>query len=139
MSHKHNILSIKRVKRGNQLVFKSKGDLALYNEFVKSLEDGQEIEEFLESIDNSGTNAQLAKIHACIKELANEIGYTFEEMKKEIKRRSGLAVGDLNTSDGYVKSFADCSIQELGGVIETIIEVGETVNINFRGHFPQRQ
>jgi hypothetical protein len=138
MSGKHNILSVRRVKRGNQLVFKTTGDLALYNEFIKGLEEGQEVEEFLDSLDKSGTKPQLAKIHACIKELANEIGYTFEEMKKEIKRRAGLAIGDLSTSDGYVKSFADCSIQELGGVIETIIEVGENVNINIRGHFPER-
>ena len=138
MSGKYNILTVRRVKRGNQLVFKSQGDLAIYNEFMKGLEEGQEVDEFLESIDSSGTKPQLAKIHACIKELANEIGYTFEEMKKEIKRRSGLVIGDLSTSDGYVKSFADCSVQELGGVIETIIEVGENVNINFRGHFPLR-
>lgn len=136
MSQKHNILSIKRVKRGKQLVFKSKGDLAMYQEFVNSLEDGQVVEEYLESNVDNGTNLQLAKIHACIRELAKEIGYTFEEMKSEIKRRTGFKTSYKDLE--YEKSFADCSIEVLGLVIETIVEIGDTVGINFRGHFPQR-
>jgi len=138
MSQQHNILSIKRVKRGNQLVFKSQGDLALYNEYVKSLEDGQVVEEFLDAHKDNGTGLQLAKIHACIRELSKEIGYTFNDMKKVIKQHCGLCFKD-NTGKEYCKSFADCSIDELGLAIESIIEIGEDVNINFRGHFPQRQ
>jgi len=134
MSDKRNIFTVRLIKKDGKLIHRNAGELAIYQEFVKGMKEGEEVEVFFETIDSSGTNPQLAKIHVCIRELASEIGYTFEEMKKEIKRRSGLAIGDLSTSEGYVKSFADCSVQELGSVIETIIEVGDTVNINFRGH-----
>jgi hypothetical protein len=137
MSEQKNILGIKLIKIKGKLVHKNKGELALYNEFVKTMEEGQTVEVFFESFKDDGTNLQLAKIHACIRELANECGYSFEEMKKEIKRRSGLAIGDLKTSEGYVKSFGDCSKEELGATIETIIEIGDTVNVNFRGHLPE--
>lgn len=131
---KHNILSIKRVKRGNQLVFKSQGDFAIYNEFVKSLDDGQIVEEFLETLHDTGSNAQLAKIHACIRELAKESGNTFNSMKNDIKHHAGIS---WRTKDGlYSKSFADCSVDELALVIESIIEIGDVIGINFRGHLP---
>lgn len=138
MSHKHNILSIKRVKRKDQLVFKSQADLTLYNEFVKSLSEGQVVEEFLDSHVDTGTNLQLAKIHACIRELAAETGNTFFEMKKDVKRHCGLCWTGKDKKE-YCKSFADCSIQELGLAIESIIEIGEMVNINFRGHFSEQR
>lgn len=132
---KHNILSIKRVKRGNQLVFKSQGDFAIYNEFVKSLDDGQVVEEFLETLDDNGSNAQLAKIHACIRKLAAENGQTFHSMKIDVKRHAGLA-WDNREGKLYQKSLGKCSIEELGLVIESIIEIGDFVGINFRGHLP---
>jgi hypothetical protein len=134
MKNQRNIFTVKLVKTNGKLVHKNKGELALYEAFVKSINENQDVEVFFESLDGSGTKPQLAKIHVCIRELASEIGYTFEEMKKEIKHRSGLVIGDLTTSEGYVKSFADCSVDELGAVIETIIYAGEIVGINFRTH-----
>lgn len=136
MGQKQNVLTIKRVKRGNQLVFKSQGDLAIYNEFIRSLEDGQVVEEYLEANADTGTNLQLAKIHACIRELSIETGYTFNDMKIEVKKHCGLC---WKGQDGeYCKSFAVCSVAELGLAIESIIEIGDTVGINFRGQFPDR-
>ena len=135
-SQKHNISSVKLIKKNGKLVARDRGQQALYDEFVKGMQENQVVEVFLESYKDDGTNLQLAKIHACIKELANEIGYQFEEMKKEVKRRSGLVIGDL-LQDGSVKSFGDCSKEELGLVIETIIKIGDTVNINFRGQLPE--
>lgn len=126
-----NILSIKLIKKDGKLKIREGVDSAFYKNFVDSLEEGQVAEAFFDSSTNNGTRAQLAKIHACIKKLASEMGYTFEEMKLEIKRRAGLAYGDLKTSEGYVKSFADCSKEELSNVIESIKEAGELVNIAF--------
>ena len=126
-----NILSIKLINENGKLKIRDGVDSSFYKNFVDSLEEGQVAEAFFDSSTNNGSKAQLAKIHACIKKLASEIGYTFEEMKLEIKKRSGLAYGDLNSSDGYVKSFADCSKEELSNVIETIKEAGDLVNIVF--------
>jgi len=134
MGQKRNIFTVKLVKKNNKLIHKNKGELSLYEAFVNSIDENQEVEVFFETLDGSGTKPQLAKIHVCIRELASTTGYTFEEMKKEIKHRAGLAIGDLNTADGYVKSFANCSVDELSSVIETIIEAGELVGIDFRSH-----
>jgi hypothetical protein len=77
------------------------------------------------NVDN-GTLAQIAKIHACIRELAIELGYTFDDMKAEVKRRNGMLINDK------CKSFADCSKEELALVIQSIIQIGDLANINFR-------
>jgi hypothetical protein len=67
------------------------------------------------------SKAQLAKVHACIREIAKESGYTFDEMKLIIKDASGIAD----------KSFADCSKDELMLAIEACIQIGrEQFNIN---------
>lgn len=131
MSQKDNIFNVKLVKKDGKLVHVSPVSLGLQLDFVDSIEEGQQVSVFFEAFKDDGTAPQLAKIHACIRKLATEIGYTFEEMKLEIKRRAGLAHGDLSTSEGYVKSFADCSKEELALVIESLNKAGEMVNISF--------
>jgi hypothetical protein len=123
---KDNIVNIRLKKVGNTLRYANTLDKVQYEEFINTLTEGQVIEVFIEANKDTGTNAQLAKIHTCIRKLATEIGYTFEEMKLEIKMRSGLVYGDLKT-----KSFADCSKEELSLVIETLNEVGQMVNLSF--------
>jgi len=137
MSEKDNILSIKLVKRNGILTYPNKAMQSIHKEFIDALADGQMVELFFQTSGDSGTSMQLAKIHPCIRKLGNEIGMTFEAMKLEIKKKSGLVIGDLN-ADGYAKSFADCSAEELSGVIQTIIETGDFVNINFRGKLPEQ-
>ena len=137
MSERDNITTVKLVKRGGKLIYLNQGMQAIHKEFIKSLAEGQVVEVFFEAYQDDGTNLQLAKIHASIRKLANETGDTFEAMKFEIKRRSGLARGTFERQD-YVKSFGDCSLDELSLVIQTIIEAGDFVNINFRGKLPEK-
>ena len=126
-----NILNISFVKVDNKLTPTSEAEKLLFKNFVDNLAEGQVVKFFLEADDASNSKKQLAKIHVCIRKLATEMGYTFEEMKLEIKRRSGLVYGDLKTSEGYVKSFADCSNDEITLVFETLNEVGALVNLQF--------
>lgn len=128
---KDNIFSVKLVKKKGKLTHQNSGDLSIYRNFVDSLEEGQIVETFFEANSKGNSKAQLAKIHVCIRKLANEMGYTFEEMKLTIKQKAGLVYGDLNTSDGYVKSFAECSNDEMQLVFEALNEAGEMVNIQF--------
>lgn len=131
MGQQDNVFSVRLVKKNGKLTHQLQGELALFKSFVDTLEEAQIVEVFFEAHKNDGTKPQLAKIHACIRKLAIEIGYTFEEMKLEIKRRAGLSYGDLSTSEGYVKSFADCSKEELALVIESLNEAGNMVNLEF--------
>lgn len=135
---KDNITTVKLVKRHGKMIYLNRGMELIHKEFLKSLAEGQVVEVFFEAYKDDGTNFQLAKIHACIRKLASEIGHTFEEMKLEVKRRSGLAHGELGTPEARVKSFGDCSLEELSLVIQTIIEAGDFVGINFRGKLPEK-
>ena len=126
-----NILNISFVKVGNNLRPTTEAEALIFKEFVKNLAEGQIVKFFLEADDASQSKQQLAKIHVCIRKLATEMGYTFEEMKLEIKRRAGLVYGDLNTSSGYAKSFADCSNDEITLVFQALNEAGEMVNLQF--------
>ena len=129
---KDNIVSIKLIKQNGKLIYPNKGMQMIHAEFIKGLEEGQTVEIFFSAAGAEGTSLQLAKIHPCIRKLGNEIGMTFEAMKFEIKKKAGLVIGD------EAKSFADCSAEELSGVIQTIIEVGDFVNVNFRGKLPEK-
>lgn len=124
MSAKHNIFQGEFVK--DALGNLSPISKDLYKQFIETLAPNQRVEVFMEATVNNGTTLQIAKIHVCIKELAKEIGYSFEDMKKVIKEKTGLIM-----NEDY-KSFADCSKEELALVIQSIIEVGDIVGINFR-------
>ena len=112
----------------------SPGHQGQYAEFVKRLEGGQKIQVFMEADDGSGTLIQLAKIHACCRQLAKDLGNTFEEMKFEIKKKAGLCfITDFKGEKVlYCKSFADCSVEDLGLAIQAIIELGDFTGSNYR-------
>ena len=95
------------------------------------MEEDQEVQIFFEAHKDDGTVPQLAMIHTCIRKIALETGYTFEETKLEIKRRSGLIYGAINSKEGYIKSLGDCSKEELALVMEAIKEAGHIINITF--------
>mgnify|MGYP003133866924 FL=1 len=126
---KQNLFS-NLIKRNGKLEYNIKAQETIYNKFVDSLPEGSKIEMFISVSGDNGTNAQIAKIHVSIRELANELGYSFSEMKLQIKRMSGLC---FNKNGGeYCKSFGDCSKDELNSVIQEIIQLGDEVGSNLR-------
>lgn len=121
-------------KDGGKLVYITNADEAIYKLFLDSLEPGQTVEIFLDANKDDGTLAQLAKIHKCIREIAKETGDNYEDMKLLIKKKSGLCVKkDVDGETVMIcKSFANASKTDLALVIETIIEIGDLVNVNCR-------
>ena len=132
MPEKHNIFHGQFVKTKDKLVIS--GSDTMYRMFINDLEEGQKVEIFMEANVDDGTIPQLAKVHVCIRELAKEIGYSFEDMKLEVKRRAGLCVKkDLGGEVFMIcKSFGDCSKDELASAVEAIVQIGATVGINSR-------
>lgn len=126
---KDNIFIKASIKDG-ELYFPLKANERKFKKFFKDHSDGALIEIFVGVTTNKGTNAQLARIHAMCRELANELGYTFEETKLVIKRHAGLCVSRNNTE--YCKSFADCDISELNLAIQACIEIGDFNGIQLR-------
>ena len=125
------MFTVKLVKRDGKLVYPDDKSKLNYQIFIDKLPEGQKVEMYIGLADADHSVAQLAKVHACIRELAKESGYTFDEMKTIIKRQSGLCYdgGDAE----FCKSFADCSKDELALAIEACIQIGEeNYGINFR-------
>lgn len=129
-----NMLYGQLVKNNGKLEHVNNGDSAKYKMFVDSLVDGQMIDYFMDANVDTGTLPQLAKIHKCIRELSKDLGYTFEDMKLEVKKRAGLCVKKEIGGELYMvcKSFGLCSKDELGLAIQAIIELGDEIGANFR-------
>jgi len=70
------------------------------------------------------TYPQLQKIHAIIREIADEAGYFNEDMKFELKRK--IKGYDTNENGKkHLKSFADYTKDELGDFISKAKLIGE--------------
>lgn len=117
MPQQDQVFSGRLIKRDGKLIYTNPANQKMYELFVKSLEENQSIDLFIEAHNNDGTNLQLAKIHVYLKKISSEVGYTVHTLKKEVKKRSGLMYGNIE------KSLADCSKDELGLVLETIHEI----------------
>ena len=125
MSEHDNILTVKMIKKDGRLVFFEPASASFYSDFEKNLEEGQKVMMFLEAYKDTGYNLQIAKLKVSIRKLAIEIGYTFSEVELIIKEKSGLIYGN------QIKSFGDCSVEELGLAIEALNELAEKVNMHF--------
>ena len=122
------MFSFKLTKKNGNLVHINESTKISYQLFLDKLQDGQEVEVFMGLTSDNGSLAQLAKIHACIRELAKESGYTFDEMKFIVKQHSGLCYDGGGAE--YCKSFKECSKEELAMAIESAVELGRDLNIN---------
>lgn len=115
------MFSGKFIKKNGKLVYGNSKDKTAYDIFIEKIPEGQIVDMYIDVVGLDHSKAQLAKVHACIRELAKESGYAFEEMKDIIKENSGLAG----------KSFADCSKDEIMLAIEACIKLGkDNFNIN---------
>ena len=121
---------IKATVKDGQLHFPIKAIGTKYRKFFEQLEEGSKLEIFIGVSGAKGSNPQLARLHAMIREIAQEIGYTFEEAKIEVKRASGLSF--VIDKQKYCKSFADCDKDELNLAIQSCIEIGDFNGMQLR-------
>jgi hypothetical protein len=127
-----NIFTAVLVKKNGKLEYNKKGIQQLFERFVNTVKDGEKVDVIFEVQFDTATAAQLAKIHANIRELANETGHTFEEIKLIVKEKSGLCINKKIEGEEITlcKSFGDCSREELNLAIQASIEIGENLGIN---------
>jgi hypothetical protein len=117
-------ITITMTLRDGKLVNSGLYDKVKMDTFMEGMKEGEQVECTYELKHDDGSYAQLSKIHASIRALASETGSTFEEMKIVIKQKAGLINGN------HVRSFGDCSKEELSACIQTCIEVGDLVSVN---------
>lgn len=123
------MFTVKLIKRDGKLVYPDDKSKLNYQIFLDKLSEGQKVEMYIGLADTDHSVAQLAKVHACIRELAKESGYTFDEMKTLIKKQSGLCYDGGGAE--LCKSFTECSKDELALAIEACIAIGrDNYNIN---------
>jgi len=123
-------LFIKATIKDGELHFPIKAVNTRFTKFLKNLPDNSKLEIFIGVSGDKGSNPQLARLHAMIREIAQEIGYTFEEAKLNVKRSAGLCF--VRDKQEYCKSFADCDKDELNLAIQACIEIGDFSNMNLR-------
>lgn len=128
------IFSSSLKKSGDKLVHVKTGHEIQYKEFIKTLEEGTMVDLFMEINTGDGTLAQLAKVHKCIRVLANHAGYNFDDMKLAVKDKSGLVVMRTVIGKEYLdwKSFRDCSREDLNLAIQACIDIGDDMGVNLR-------
>jgi len=136
MSQQHySMFSGTWIKYRGKLIPANNTTKVRYQAFLDSLRDGQSVENFMDANKDDGTLPQLAKIHACIRRITEATGNDAKIVKREIKIRAGLVTVYTNDKGKKVrryKSFAKCSKEELGLAIDTIINIGDLLSINFR-------
>lgn len=117
-------ITIRLKKVNNELVSITDISTTRLGLFVKSLEEGEVVDVTYEVVTDNKSYAQLSKVHKCIREIASFTGMTVEEVKTQVKLRSGLCT----STD--CKSFADCSKEELSLAIQAAIEIGDFIGFN---------
>lgn len=122
-------ITVKFAKINDEIKPLTTTDAALFEQFKSELGNGETIELYISKIVNEDdkTTGQLAKVHACIRDLARFTGYTFEEMKDTIKEKAGL----YDPASKNYKSFADCNKKELSDAIQICIDVGNSIGYYF--------
>ena len=123
-------LFVKASIKDGELHFPIKAAGTRFKKFLNQLPDDSKLEIFIGVSGDKGSNPQLARLHAMIREIAQEIGYTFEEAKLNVKRASGLCF--VRDKHEYCKSFADCDKDELNLAIQASIEMGDFSGMNLR-------
>ena len=118
---------VKFVMKGGVLIPKNEKERIKYDNFLKNIKEDEEIEIFLNVKQKEKSLAQLAKIHACIREISLESGYTFGEIKNLVKINSGFV-----NPNGETKSFKDCGLEEGILIIQECIEIGKYFNLNLQ-------
>jgi len=125
-----NTLMTMLEKKNGQMDYVTAADKIKYEAFINNLPEGYKLEVYMEVQSDDGSLAQLAKIHAMIRELSQHIGETFEDMKLIVKRRAGICIEKEIEGETflYCKSFGKCSKEELSLVIETIVSIGQAID-----------
>lgn len=118
---------VKLVMKNGKLVPLNKKENKKYQLFQEGLKEGELVEAFITTSGKEKSLAQLAKAHACIREIALESGQSFNEIKTYIKLKAGLDI-----AEGEFISFADCTKDQMALVIQECIELGKDLNLNLQ-------
>lgn len=115
-------LTVRMVKDGTELVYQQHADKLKFKMFKESLKENEVIELFVNRTSGDGSLAQLAKLHASIRDIAKFTGNSASDEKIRIKKKAGFCIEKTIDGDRYIicKSFGDCTRDELDYVINLV-------------------
>jgi len=122
------MLIVKLTKKNGKLEYLDPKDKIKYNLLLEKIPEDGIVEVLFTLQHNKASLAQISKVHACIRQIANELGNTFDDIKHIIKIKSGLLIED---DKGHIveKSFKDCSKEEISLAIETCEDLANSQGI----------
>jgi hypothetical protein len=120
---KEGIFNTSLKKSGGKLIHIRKGSEVSYKEFIKQLDEGDQVDMYMEINNADNTLLQLAKVHKCIREIAKHTGNSFD-VDPEAGHHDKMYMD--------WKSFAKLSKDDLGLAIQACIELGDIVGLNLR-------
>jgi hypothetical protein len=119
--------TIEFVFENGQLSTANSTEQLKFSMFQKTLTEGQRVEMYLTVVSEvDKTPAQLAKVHAGIRDLATFTGHSFEDVKLMIKEKAGIYAIATSGSKEY-KSFGECDKEELSAAIQAALEIGRNI------------
>jgi len=119
------------VKQNSKIGYVDKTEKLLYDIFIDKVQEGEELEIFVCRKGSKASVAQISKVHACIRELSMELGFTFADMKLVVKQLAGLyyEAEEEGKMELICKSFATCSKDEITLAIEACKQIAQENNI----------
>lgn len=122
------MFTTKLIKKNGKLEYLDLKDKTKYKLFLEKVSENGVVEVFFNIESKKASVAQISKVHACIRQIAGELGNSFDEMKHIIKMKAGLLYLDGN--DNVIeKSFSDCSKEELNSAIQACEELAQNQGI----------
>ena len=112
---------------GDTLVPVNNKGVSLLKQLKKAVGNNALIIGYLDEADSESHSGYLAKVHKSIRVLSFHTGFTFEEMKSIIKKRSGLYM--TSKSGIEYKSFAYCTKEELTLAIQACVDLSIDVDV----------
>ena len=129
------VLAVRFKKKNGKLVLENLLSKEQYRLFELQVKENDYVNAIFEIKRVENIKLHLAKIHVCIKELADEMGDTASNVKKQVKRDCGMSY--IKDGDEEFESFGTCSKAELQIVIEVIIQMGNFLGMNLTGYLNQ--
>lgn len=113
---------IAQMFKGNsgKLEYANDSDKEMIKKVLASLKPGERVKMVIDTSKDDGRWSQIKKVHAIIDEISDASGNDFDTVKDEIKKRAGLYMPDEK-----LKSFADCSMEDLSRAIRSAITFAE--------------
>jgi hypothetical protein len=121
------LLQVSFIIRENRLVPETEADELKIKLFRSPLPEGTRVEAFFAGAEGRGPSPlQLAKVNILCRTLASHTGNTTTDVKRAVKEKAGLFASG---SEKEVKSFANCTQEELSLAIEVCYAYGGVMGV----------